>query len=336
MNSLGLYTGPDSGLLRCRGRMQYTNASTALEPILLARKTHLTKLSVEYYHEKTHHGGMGETLATLQERYWIPKGRQVVKNIISHCYICKFLFSRPFRYPGPPVLLSCRVSHSKPFNTVGVDYSGPILLYNEAGEADKYYVCLFTCTTSRAVHLELATDISAQTFLQLLRRFIVRHSCPKTIISDNGTNFRCTAGLIEKIFLDPEVQDFLQEHTTEWKFIPPKSPWQGGFYERLIGITKISLKKALFCRKVSEDELRTMLCEIEQRINNRPLTYISDDVDSPMPLTPSHLLYGRRLEMFPALTDSTADDPDYLDHNALFDQYCQVNKIIKRMGGGMG
>ena len=110
----------------------------------------------------------------------------------------------------------------------------------------------------------------------------------------------------------------------------PKSPWQGGFYERLIGITKTSLKKALFRRKVSEDELRTILCEIEQRINNRPLTYIADDVDSPTPLTPSHLLYGRRLEMFPALTDSTADDPDYMDHNALFDQYCQVNKIIKK------
>ena len=72
VKSLGLYLDPDSDLLRCRGRVQYTNASTALEPILLARKSHLTKLVVEYYHEKTHHGGMGETLATLREKYWIP------------------------------------------------------------------------------------------------------------------------------------------------------------------------------------------------------------------------------------------------------------------------
>ena len=64
VNSLGLYIDLDSDLLRCRGRVQHTNASTALEPILLARKSHLTKLIVEYYHEKTHHGGMGETLET--------------------------------------------------------------------------------------------------------------------------------------------------------------------------------------------------------------------------------------------------------------------------------
>ena len=330
VNSLGLFIDPDSGLLRCRGRVQNTNASIALEPILLPRKSHLTKLIVEYYHAKSHHGGMGETLATLRERYWIPKGRQVVKNIISHCYVCKFLFGRPFKYPGPPVLPNYRVSHSKPFNTVGVDYSGPIMLYNDTGEADKYYVCLFTCTTSRAVHLELAPDMTAQTFLQLLRRFIARYSCPRTIISDNGTNLRATASLIEKIFTDPEVRDFLQEHATDWKFIPPRSPWQGGFYERLIGITKTSLKKALFRKRVSEEELRTILCEIEQRINNRPLTYIADDVDSPTPLTPSHLIYGRRLEMFPALTDLNDDDPDYLDHNALFDRYCQVNTIIRK------
>ena len=95
------------------------------------------------------------------------------------------------KLPGPPALPKERVIHVEPFHTVGVDYTGSISIKNpNDGSLNKYYICLFTCATTRAVHLELANDMSAQTFLNLLRRFVARRSTPSIIISDNGSNFK--------------------------------------------------------------------------------------------------------------------------------------------------
>ena len=85
-----------------------------------------------------------------------------------------------------------------------------------------------------------------------------------------------------------KVKQELEERGCAWKFIPPRSPWQGGFYERLIGVIKSCLKKALFKKRVSIEDLYTFIAEVENRVNNRPLTYISDDIDELEALTPSH------------------------------------------------
>ena len=207
---------------------------------------------------------------------------------------------------------------------------GAITLLSENKETARYYLCLFTCSTTRAIHLELARDMSASTFSHLLRRFIARRFCPQLFISDNGTNFRPTAKMIEDIVSEPAVKAFLQKRTIAWKFIPPKSPCQGGFYERLIGITKSSLQKALYKKVVNEDELHTIVAEIETRINNRPMTYMSNDSDSPEALTPAHLLYSRRQTMFPNSIGSPPEDPDYLDQGELYNKYCCVSRIINQ------
>ena len=77
----------------------------------------------------------------------------------------------------------------------------------------------------------------------------------------------------------------------------PKGPMVGGLFERLMKSTK-RLRKALGRAKLPHDELLTSLIEIEMVLNSRPLIYISaDDLDEP--LTPSHLLVGRRLPSYP-------------------------------------
>ena len=101
----------------------------------------------------------------------------------------------------------------------------------------------------------------------------------------------------------------------------------GGFYERLVGVVKRALKLALFRKNVSEDELQTLLAEIEQLVNNRPHTYIDEDIDNPVPLTPSHL-HGRRLKSFPTAVLQDEQDPTFADHNVLNERFSYLSRIL--------
>ncbi|KAJ8914528.1 hypothetical protein NQ315_002801 [Exocentrus adspersus] len=106
-------------------------------------------------------------------------GRRAVKDVISKCVICKRHNTAPFSVETPPLPLD-RVKNAVPFEVTGVDYTDP--LYFRSGE--KVCVCLFTCAIYRAVHLELTTSLSTQSFMQVLRRFVARRGRPKTIYSD--------------------------------------------------------------------------------------------------------------------------------------------------------
>ena len=98
-----------------------------------------------------------------------------------------------------------------------------------------------------------------------------------------------------------------------WQFIPKRAPWYGGFWERLIGLTKTTLKKVLGRTFISLINLQTIVVEIEAILNDRPLTYTSADLNDPEPLCPSHLLYGRQIVSLPYPLDSEdSKDPDYL------------------------
>ena len=94
------------------------------------------------------------------------------------------------------------------------------------------------------------------------------------------------------------VQDYLGSHKIHWHFISPRAPWQGGMYERMIGMVKDALHKALHGRKIHVEKLVTLLCEVEAVVNNQPLTYLDDDVSNEV-LTPAHLLYGRKISLYP-------------------------------------
>ena len=107
--------------------------------------------------------------------------------------------------------------------------------------------------------------------------------------------------------------NFLANRKVEWTFIPKRAPWFGGFYERLIGLTKTSLTKCLGRALVTLDELVTVVTEIETMINERPLTYVSSEANEPDPLTPSMLVNGRSL-ITPPRENITVDELHDLDY----------------------
>ena len=129
-----------------------------------------------------------------------------------------------------------------------------------------------------------------------LRRFTSRKSTPKVIITDNAMTFIGASNEIKDIFQSQNIQGQIADLGIEWKFIPNRAPWYGGFWERLIGITKSALKKVLGKALVDMETLCTVVTEVEMIMNDRPLTYTSSDINDTEPLTPSHLMFGRRIK----------------------------------------
>ena len=127
--------------------------------------------------------------------------------------------------------------------------------------------------------MELCTDVIAAVLILATRRFSSRRGLPKLFVSDNLKSFKSI-----------ELKNFLLEHGIKWYFVLEKSPWWGGFYERLVGIVKNSLKKVLGKALCNYEQLATNLCEIERAINQRPLTYMTDGVYEEV-LTPYHMIY---------------------------------------------
>ena len=194
--------------------------------------------------------------------------------------ICIRYQASTLKPPPTPDLPDFRLFFTRSFQAAGLDYAGPL---NIRINKDTFnaYILLFTCASSRAIHLELVYDLAAPSFLRAFRRFTARRDIPDIIVHDNAKTFKSKA---TKRFM---VQSGIEQH-----FILPASPWWGGFYERLVRSVKMSLRKVLGRSLLSFEELQTILCDIELVINNRPLVYQSDD-DINQVLTPWHLLHGR-------------------------------------------
>ena len=68
----------------------------------------------------------------------------------------------------------------------------------------------------------------------------------------------------------------------------------------MVKSVKQPLKKMVGHTTLVYDELQTAVVEIEAIVNAQPLTYVYDDDESvSTPLTPSHLIYGRRVTNVP-------------------------------------
>ena len=160
------------------------------------------------------------------------------------------------------------------------------------------YIALFSCCITRAIHLELVPDLSAEAFKRVLRRYTSRKGTPVLIVSDNAKTFQATEEALKSLLSNPKVANELESAKTEWRFNLERAPWWGGVFEKMVGSVKRCLRKILGNAKLTFDELLTVLIEIEGTLNSWPLTYEYNDVDGEV-LTPSHLMFGRRIKSLP-------------------------------------
>ena len=290
VNQLGLRVD-GNGILRCFGRFQQYEDQ---QPIYLPKQHHLTSLLIMDSHRRVLHMGVASTLAEIRSRFWVPKGRQEVKKMIRSCNHCKRYSAKPYEQPATAPVPDFRVTPGYAFLTTGVDFAGPFYC-KDGRRQKKTYITLFTCATSRAVHIELVDDLTAKTFRKSLKSLMTRRGTPQLIVSDNAKTFQATARWLQSIVKNERVQDLLQEQKINWRFNLSRSPWWGGFFERMIGMVKTTLKKTLGLANLTVSELQEVLLDIEFCLNNRPLTYQTDQLDDEV-LTPNHLVHGRRIK----------------------------------------
>ncbi|GFT83789.1 integrase catalytic domain-containing protein [Trichonephila clavipes] len=284
-------------------------------PIILPSNHPVVKALIIYKHVQLGHAEVQMLMYTLRETYWILKGRKTIKEVIKTCIICKRFNAKPISV-SEELLPQDRVRDAAIFEIIGLYLAGPLILKNGV----KNWILILTCAVYRAIHLELLTSVSTESFLLGLSRFIARRGRPSVIYSDNGTNFKGAYRLYQKVNLE-KLKNVEELNLISWKFIPPQDPWWGGFWERLIVPVKRTLRKTPGKTSLNHEEMYTVLCDCESLINSRPLTYVTDDVEDLEPLTPAMFLQD--------ISEVGVPELDQIDENELNKILVYRNRIQK-------
>lgn len=193
-----------------------------------------------------------------------------------------------------------RVQCSRPFTITGVDLAGPLTIRSGVrGRANmKAWIAIFICFATKAIRIEVVEDLTSNSFIATLRRFVSRRGKPAEIWSDNGTNFVGAQRELAAYLKNIEGVS-VEEGIITWRFNPPAAPHFGGLWESAVRSAKYHLTHVLKETKLTLIELQTLLCQIEAFLNSRPLTPMSNDPNDLQPLTPVHFLIGRPMLRHP-------------------------------------
>lgn len=296
LGPLNPFLGPDDVLrMGTRLRALQNTREVARTPIILDGGHPYTRLLIRRYHISADHPSTEKTVAEVRIDYFVLRLRTTARKIAHDCSTCYIRRSKPF----PPLMGALPpprlMHHLRPFTHCGLDYFGPMTI-TVGRRHEKRYGAIFTCLSTRAIHLELAASLTADSAIMALQRMTARRGQPAALYSDNGTNFHGADAEIKDAVIslnqDPRMLDAVATQGIEWHFIPPVTPHMGGAWERLVRSVKRALGATLKERAPREETLLTALAEAEFVVNNRPLTHISTDPRDEAPLTPNHFLLG--------------------------------------------
>jgi len=272
-----------SGVMRVGGRLEKAFISYhEAHPIILPGKTHVAFLIVNMCHDEVLHQGRLATEGAVRSKgYWITGLKRLVTTLVRQCVHCRKLRGKERCQIMAP-LPSDRLSVGPPFTNIGVDVFGPweIVARKTRGSQgkSKRWAALFTCLSTRAIHIEVLEDMSTSSFINALRRMIALRGKVKLIRSDCGTNF-------------VGAEKFLKD--IEWIFNPPHSSHMGGVWERMIKSAR-KILDSMFSdpamKTVTHEVLATLMAEVSAILNSRPITVVSTDPENPVVLSPALLL----------------------------------------------
>ena len=201
------------------------------------------------------------------------------------------------------------------FAHCGVDIAGPFVIKLTRKVTAKRYLCLFTCASTRTVHLQLevASSLDTASFLNAFSRMVARRGKPEVMISANGTNFTSADRELRNLVLtldQTRIKEQVAHNVIQWRFNPPGGWHHGGVFEAVIMSAKKALRAILGESKTTDEELPTVVVEIEGILNSRPLTYCSSDPSDEQVLTPKHSFYGQMGgQLAPRVIDHLAFNP---------------------------
>lgn len=290
------------GVLRVGGRLNNANLNMEIKhPKIIPRDSRLAELLIDEAHRLTFHGGPRLTSANLRQQYWIPGGLNAVKKQLRKCVTCrKNNPTKQHQLMGD--LPRARTEPAPPFYHTGVDYTGFVnvkVSKMRNARTLKGYIALFICMVTKAVHLELVTDLTSSAFLAALRRMSARRGTPAHLYSDCGTNFVGANRLLQQEYetlrqtFDDNLGAELSNMNIDWHFNCPSWPTAGGLWERLVRSLKHHLRRVIGEQRLTFEELSTILAQIEACLNSRPLCALTEHIEDLDILTPAHFLAGR-------------------------------------------
>lgn len=287
------------GIMRVGGRIKRSLMPfDTKHPIILHGDGQLAHLLALEAHARTLHGGTQQCVQYIRQRFWILKLRKAVKRVSRKCIPC-FRQRREVAEQLMGDLPHARVVAGHAFESVGVDYFGPIEVKERVGRCKKVYkahVALFVCMKSRGVYLDLVTDLTTDAFLACLSRLTSARGRPNEIFSDNATTFHGASNEMRAIHAHwSELANSPKVEPIKWTFITPLSPSQGGLWERAVRSAKHHLRRVIGTQILTYEEYDTLLKNVASCLNSRPLIALDDDPSSAQALTPAHLFMGRAI-----------------------------------------
>ena len=320
------------GILRVGGRLSNSTLDySSKHPILLPRQGRVTELLIDFYHRDNCHAGPQLLTAILKSKYWILSARRIIRQRIHKCNSC-FRLNPKFNFPPMADLPKCRLEQCKAFLHTGVDYAGPLYVipYRKRGiRSVKAYICLFICLVTKAVHIELVSNLTSASFLDAFKRFLSRRGPCSFLYSDNGTNFVASKTYLGELYEFLQTADYyktfsneLAKHRISWKMNPPTASHFGGIWEANVKSAKSLLFRTIGNQILTFEEMSTVLTQIEAVLNSRPLYVLSSDPSEPLALTPSHFLSIAPLEYLPA-ADLSDERTSLLSRFSLMDSLVQ-------------
>ena len=292
----------DEDVIRVGGRVGEAVISyDAKHPVLLPRKHWISLLITRYFH-RNGHSGVATTVAKIKRKYWTIRCHDLAKSMKFQCVDCRRMEAKVEKQFMSDLPIARMEPHTPPFYRTACDYFGPYLVKIGRNKTTKHYGVVFTCLSTRAVHLELATDYSTMEFLQTLRRFFAIRGQPTLMISDNGTQLVGAERELREMIQGwnkQELKEFSAEKGMEWKFVTPAAPHHNGCAEAMVKTAKRALKTAIGEQILTPFNLYTCLLEAANLMNQRPIGRIPNDPDDGSFLCPNDILLGRASAMVP-------------------------------------
>ena len=272
-------------------------------PILLSPNHRITHLVMQEAHQ-FNHSGMDRTLSRFRAvGFWTVRGGHLAKSIRESCIPCRKDTAKTIDQPMgdfPPEMFS----DPKAWGCCQLDLFGPFYCRGDVNPrtTKKTWGIVIEDVCAGAVHLDVVKDYSAEAILEAMSRFGSIRGWPGAVYSDPGSQLVSASGALVSWWNEFEgsLRRLAASKKFQWTVSPPDSPWRQGKAERRIGVVKRLIKLSVGDTRVTPIELQTILFDVANICNERPLGLSKPREDGSYELiTPNQLLLGRSHNIVP-------------------------------------